>query len=136
MARGDSMISATIFFDTWLNGGSQKWFRNFPKVSNICKLFRSSCLASKTMPSHVIWDDGHVIQPRKCIKHFETLDWDMYPLKWFLSKTFGTIVKSVNGSTSSPSVMKKLLQILVFSASWSSAILKIRNHRILNNWDY
>ena len=54
----------------------------------------------------------------------------------FFSKTFCTIVISVQRSTSSPSAMKKLLRILVFFVSWNSAILKIRNHRILNNWEY
>ena len=114
-------------------GGSQKWFRNFTKFSNICKIFRSPCFASKTMPSHEISVYGHVLEPRKCIEYFETLDWDKYTLKWFFSKTFCTIVISVQRSTSSSSAMKKLLWILVFSASWSSAIFKIGNHKLLRN---
>ena len=113
-------------------GETQILFRDLPKFSNFGKTFRSLCQALKMIPSHKIWVHGLVSDSRKSTNNFRIWEWDKYPLKSFFPKTVGTIVTSVLRSISSPKIMKKDLQILVFSGSWTSAILKIGNHELLN----
>ena len=112
-------------------GGTQILFRDLPKFSNFRKTLRASRWVAQIKPSHKVWVHGLVSESRKSIKYFEIWEWDKYPLKSFFSKTVGTIVISVPRSTSSPKIMKKNRKILVFSASWRSAILKVRNHELL-----
>ena len=88
-------------------GGSQNWFRDLPKFSNIRKIFRSSCSASKIMPSYEIWVHGLVPEPKNRIRHFQNIDWDKYPLKSKFSKTNGTIVISVQRSSGFSIFMQK-----------------------------
>ena len=118
------------------NGGTQILFRDLPKFSNFRKTFRASCWESKIIASHKIWVHGLISESRKSIKHFEIWEWDKYLLKSFFSKTVGTIVLSVSRSTSSPKITKKNLKILVFSDSWSFALLKVGDHQILENGKY
>ena len=98
---------------------------------NFSKTLRASCWVSKIIASHTIWVHGLVSDSRKSKNNFEIWEWDKYPLKSFFSKTVYTIVISVPRSTSSPKIMMKNRKILVFSASWRSAILKVRNHELL-----
>ena len=93
-----------ILFDI---GGTQTLFRNLPKFSNIGKIFRSSCLASKIVPSHEIWAHGPVPEPRNRIRHFEVWGWEKYPWKLVFWKTLGAIVISVERSSTSPRAMEK-----------------------------
>ena len=117
-------------------GGTQILFRDLPKFLNFRKTFRASCWASKIIPSHKISVHVLVTELRKIIKNFKIWEWDKYPLKSFFSKTVSTIVITVPRSTSSPKIMKKDREILVFSVSWSWALFKVGDHQILENWKY
>ena len=115
-------------------GETQILFRDLPKFSNFGKTFRSSCQTSKIIPSHKIWVHGLVSDSRKSTNNFRIWEWDKYPLKSFFPKTIGTIVTNVPRSISSPKIMKKDLQILVFSGPWSLTELEIGDHKNLYNW--
>ena len=69
----------------------------------------------------------------KSHRTFRNLRMGQVPLKNIFSKTVGTIMMSVQRSISSPKIMKKELQILVFFALCSLAFLKIGNHKLLKN---
>ena len=69
----------------------------------------------------------------KSHRTFRNLRLGQVPLKIIFSNTVGTIVMSVQRSISSPKIMKKELQILVFFALCSLAFLKIGNHKLLKN---
>ena len=112
------------------SGGTRILFRNLPKFSNIQKTFGPSCLSFKIMPSDEIWVHGHIQEPRNGFEHLRTLDWDKHPLKSLFSQNFFIIVIRVHRSTSWPSPMKKEVKIRVDFATWSSAILKTRNHKL------
>ena len=114
-------------------GGTQILFRDLPKFSNFGKTFRSSCQVSKLKAFYKIWVHGLVSDSRNSAKQIWIWEWDKYSLKSFFSKTVGAIVINVPRSISSPKIMNKDLQIIVFSDSWSLALLKIGNHKILFN---
>jgi len=65
--------------DRYQNGGTQTLFRDLPKFSNIGKILRSSCLASKIVPLHEIWAHGPVPERENRTRHFEVWDWEKYP---------------------------------------------------------
>ena len=113
------------------NGETQILFRDLPKFSNFGKTFRSSCQVSKLKAFYKIWVHGLVSDSRNSAKRFWIWEWDKYSLKSFFSKTVGAIVINVPRSISSPKIMNKDLQILVFSGSWTPAILIIGNHELL-----
>ena len=65
-------------------GGTQSSFWDLPKFSNIGKIFRLSCSASKIVPSYKIWVHWIVLEPRNRIimdvlKSENELNW---PKKW------------------------------------------------------
>ena len=112
-------------------GETQILFRDLPKFLIFGKTLRPSCWVSKIIASHKILLHDHVTESRNSINKFEVWEWEKYPLKWFFSKTVRVIVIIVPRSRPSPKIMKKDLQILVFSASWSSAFFEIGDHELL-----
>ena len=117
-------------------GGTQILFRNLPKISNFGKTLGPSCSGSKIVPTHKFWVHDHILESSNRIQRLEIIDWDKYPLKWFFSKTVGTIVISVQRSSGFPNFIQIRSIFLVFFVSWSSAFLKIGNHGIDFNSKY
>ena len=79
----------------------------FTKMFEYWKFFRSSCSASKIVPYHEIWAHGPIPEPKNRIRHFQIWEWDKYPSKLFFWKKTGTIVITVQRSSTSPKAMDK-----------------------------